>query len=138
MRPTGWFSYDGRLSVSRDRDWTTWCRFFLEALRTQAESNHAIVMAILGLYAQLERDAVDWTHSQYAVQALDWMFGRPIFKSTDFVANAGIPAPTAKRLLARLSRTRPVHCADGSPRKALLGIAFRRLINVAEGNEVFQ
>jgi len=92
--------YDGLLSVSRDKDWTGWCRYFLEALRTQAEANHKLVMAILDLYAQLKRDTVTWSHSQYAVQALDWMFGRPIFRSTDFVANAGIPAPTAKRLLA--------------------------------------
>ena len=88
--------YDGLLSVSRDRDWTGWCRYFLEALRTQAESNHAVVMAIVEIYARLKRDAVDSTHSQYAVQALDWIFSRPIFKSTDFVANAGIPAATAK------------------------------------------
>jgi len=88
--------------VSRDRDWTAWCRYFLEALRSQAEANRAVVMAkaIIDLYARLKRETVEWSRSQYAVQALDWMFGRPIFKSTDFVANAGIPAPTAKRLLA--------------------------------------
>ena len=92
--------YCGRLSVSRDRDWTALCPYFLEALQVQAEANHVVVMAIIGLYSKLRRDSVGWTHCQYAVQALDWIFGRPIFKSTDFVANAGIPAPTAKRLLA--------------------------------------
>ncbi len=38
--------YDGLLSVSRDRDWTAWCRYFLEALRTQAQRNYAAVTAI--------------------------------------------------------------------------------------------
>lgn len=130
--------YDGLLSVSRDRDWTAWCRYFLEALRTQAESNYATVTAIIDLYAQLKRDAVDWTHSQYAVQALDWMFGRPIFKSTDFVANAGIPAPTAKRLLA-VFREHGVFSVltEGRGRRTSV-FALRQLLNVAEGTEVFK
>jgi Fic family protein len=52
---------------------TAWCRYFLEALRAQAEANHAVAMSIIELYAKLKRDAVEWTHSQCAVQALDWM-----------------------------------------------------------------
>lgn len=130
--------YDGLLSVSRDRDWTAWCRYFLEALRVQAEANHAVVMSVIDLYAQQKHDAVEWTHSQYAVQALDWMFGRPIFKSTDFVANAGIPAPTAKRLLA-IFRERGIFSVlvEGRGRRNSV-FALRQLLNVAEGAEVFK
>jgi hypothetical protein len=36
---------------------------------------------------------------EMAVRALDWFFGRPIFKTTDFVATAGIPRATATRIL---------------------------------------
>ena len=130
--------YDGLLSVSRDRDWTAWCHYFLEALRAQAESNHAVVMSIIELYTQLKRDAVDWTRSQYAVQALDWMFGRPIFKSTDFVAHAGIPAPTAKRLLAAFREHGLFSVlTEGTGRRPSV-FAFRQLLNVAEGVEVFK
>lgn len=130
--------YDGLLSVSRDRDWTGWCRYFLEALRTQAESNHAVVMAIVEVYARLKRDAVNWTHSQYAVQALDWMFGRPIFKSTDFVANAGIPAPTAKRLLAvfKMNGLFSVLVEGRGRRNSVF--ALKELLNVAEGSKAFK
>ena len=130
--------YDGLLSVSRDRDWTGWCRYFLQALRTQAQSNYATASAILELHGQLGRDAVQWTRSQYAVQALDWMFGRPIFKSTDFVANAGIPAPTAKRLLA-VFREHGVFSVltEGRGRRPAV-YALRQPLNVAEGAEVFR
>ena len=37
------------------------------------------------------------TRSHYAIRALDWIFERPIFRSTDFVATAGIPEPTARQ-----------------------------------------
>lgn len=130
--------YDGLLSVSRDRDWTAWCRYFLEALRAQAESNHKLVMAVLELYARLKHDAVAWSHSQYAVQALDWMFGRPIFKSTDFVANAGIPAPTAKRLLAVFKAHGMFSVLiEGRGRRNSV-FALKSLLNVAEGKEIFR
>lgn len=129
--------YDALLSVSRDRDWTGWCRYFLVALRVQAEANHAVVRAIIDLYARLKRDTVDWSHSQYAVQALDWMFGRPVFKSTDFVANAGIPAPTAKRLLAVFKDNGLFSVlVEGRGRRNSV-FALKALLNLAEGKEVF-
>lgn len=129
--------YDALLSVSRDRDWTAWCSYFLEALRAQAEANHAVVLSIIELYARLKRDAANWTHSQYAVLAIDWMFGRPIFKSTDFVANAGIPPPTAKRILA-VFRQQGLFSVlvEGRGRRPSV-FALRQLLSIAEGTEAF-
>lgn len=129
--------YDGLLSVSRDRDWTSWCRFFLEALCAQADSNHARTMGILNLYNEMKPKTVDWTHSQYAVHALDWIFRRPIFKSTDFVANAGIPAPTAKRVLTVL-REQGIFTvlSEGRGRRSSV-FAFRELLNLTEGRDEF-
>jgi hypothetical protein len=43
---------------------TAWCRYFLEALRAQAEANHAVAMSIIELYAKLKRDAVEWTRTR--------------------------------------------------------------------------
>lgn len=129
--------YDALLSVSRDRDWTGWCRFFLEALRTQAEKNHATVMAINELYLRQKREVVEWSHSALAVQALDWMYGRPVFKSTDFVASAGLPAATAKRLL-RIFRDNGLFTVlvEGRGRRTSV-FAMRELLNTAEGKQVF-
>ena len=129
--------YDALLSVSRDRDWTGWCRFFLEALRTQAERNHQIVLAINDLYARQKREVVDWSHSAYAVHALDWMYGRPIFKSTDFVASAGVPEPTAKRLL-KVFRENSLFSVliEGRGRRNSV-FAMKDLLNTAEGGQVF-
>lgn len=42
------------------------------------------------------------TRSHYAIHALDWIFERPIFKSSDFITAAVIPENTAKRMLPTL------------------------------------
>lgn len=130
--------YNALLSVSRERDWTAWCLYFLEALRVQAEANHGVVLRIVDLYAKLKRDVVEWTRSQYAVQALDWMFERPIFRSTDFTAHAGIPPPTAKRLLATCKEHGLFGVLiEGRGRRNSV-FALKELLNLAEGKEVFK
>ena len=42
------------------------------------------------------------TYSQYALAALDFIFSIPTFRATDFEKHAGIPVPTAKRILRLL------------------------------------
>lgn len=128
--------YAGLLQVSRDGDWTGWCRFFLEAVQAQAEDNLAKAQAILGLYEEMKRRIPELTRSQYAIRALDWIFERPIFKSSDFVASAGIPAPTARRFMGVLRKgeiLRPLSVGRGQ-RAAVL--AFPALLNIAEGRKV--
>ena len=46
--------YDGLLSVSRDDDWTGWARFFLAALKEQAEDNLKKAKGILDLYENMK------------------------------------------------------------------------------------
>jgi len=129
--------YEALLAVSRDDDWTGWAAFFLEAVRDQAEDNLTKAQGILGLYEELKRRLPDLTRSQYAVRALDWIFERPVFRSTDFVASADIPASTARRFLGVLrdgNVIRDIVPASGS-RAAVL--AFPALLNIAEGRKVF-
>jgi len=129
--------YDRLLAVFRDDDWTGWCRFFLEAVKAQAEANQAKASAILGLYESMKPRMAQMTRSQYAIHALDWIFERPIFKTSDFVAGAGIPEPTAKRLIAVLREEGVLHTvAEGRGRRAAV-LAFRELLNMAEGHDAF-
>ena len=129
--------YERLLAVSRDDDWSGWCRFFLRAVQAQAEANHRTASAILQLYDGLKPSIRELTHSQYATQALDWLFERPIFKSSHFVKNAGIPAPTAKRILRVLTKDGMLRTLrPGSGRRAGI-LAFRGLLNIAEGRDVF-
>jgi Fic family protein len=128
--------YDGLLAVSRDDDWTGWCRFFLEAIRVQAEDNLAKAQGILTLYEEMKRRVPEMTRSQYAIHALDWIFERPIFRTSDFIDGAGIPAPTARRFLGVLQNGEVLRVLiPGSGRRAAV-LAFPALLNVAEGREV--
>ncbi len=130
--------FDGLISVSRDDDWTGWCRFFLYAIRMQAEDHLARTQRIIDLYNDMKEHVVRLTRSPYAVFALDWVFETPIFRSADFVLQAAIPTPTAGRIL-RVFRDagilEPILEAKGR-RSAVL--AFRRLLEVIEDREVFR
>ena len=76
---------------------------FLQAIQVQAEDNLARTRAILKLYEDLKRRMPRMTRSQYALQALDWIFRRTIFAGSEFVSKAGIlQQPTARRFLGVL------------------------------------
>ena len=129
--------YDGLLAVSRDDDWTGWCRFFLEAVRVQAEDNLNKTQGIIDLYDRMKERVADLTRSRYAIRALDWIFERPIFRSADFAASAGLAERTARRILDVLCDGDVLRVINpGSGRRTTV-LAFPDLLNVAEGKQVF-
>jgi len=129
--------YERLLAVSRDNDWTGWCAFFLRVIRIQAEENMAKAQAILDLYHRMKGQFADLTHSQYAIHALDWVFERPIFKSSDFVRSGSIPKPTAQRILNLLKDKEILREIEpGSGRRAAT-LAYTELLNIAEGYDAF-
>jgi len=97
--------YDKLLDVSKNKDWTGWCKFFLTAIRCQAKENMKKVQAIMELYGEMKQEFQATTHSMYASQAVDWMFGHPIFNSSHFIKSGGIPEETAKRILKCLRQS---------------------------------
>jgi len=130
--------YQERLrAVSRDGDWTGWCVFFLEGVREQAGENERRARLILALYDRIKTQVADLTHSQHTMRAVDFLFQSPIFAAPAFPTHAGIPKPTASRILALLREAGILlTLEEGRGRRP--GIyAFRELLNVAEGVEVF-
>ena len=124
--------YDGLLAIFRDGDWTTWCRFFLEALRIQAEDNLAKAQEIFDLYDRTTRHFSVITRSPNTIEALTWLFGHPVVRSSDFTTTAGVPKRTAHRLLGTLMEEgilQEIRAANGR-RPALLG--FPGLLKLAE------
>ena len=109
----------------------------LPASRRPAKQNQNRALAIQDLYRKKKDWIAELTHSHQAIRALDWFFSRPFFRTSDFVASAGIPKPTADRIL-RLVREKGllVELRPASGRRpAILG--FPELVNIAEGRQVF-
>ena len=126
--------YEGLLAVSRDDDWTGWCRFFLEALRAQAEDNLKRAEGIIDLYDDMKVRIADMTRSRYAIHAQDWIFQYPIFGSTHFVTSSGIPAKSARRVLSVLRNGGLLETlVKGSGRRPAI-LAFPHVLRVAEGD----
>ena len=129
--------YDGLLSVSRDNDWTGWCRFFLEAIRQQAEDNLSRAQAIIALYDTMKERIIKATRSQYAIYALDWAFERPIFRGTDFVAQPNIPKASAQRILTALRKAGILKTLIKRRGRRAAVLKFPELLNIAEEEEIF-
>ena len=128
--------YEGLLAVSRDDDWTGWCRFFLVAVRAQAEEDLVKAQAILALYENMKDRVTEATRSRFAIRILDWIFEHPIFNSSNFVTASRIPDRTARRLLAAL-RTHGVLqvLRPGNGRRGTI-LVFPELLDITEGADL--
>ncbi len=84
-------------AVSSKGDWASWCIFFLEAVRGQAEMNLSISERMRGLYEGMKETFRVHLSSQWSISALDYIFANPIFRNSNFTKNSGIPKQTAHR-----------------------------------------
>lgn len=128
--------YERLLGVSRDDDWTGWCRFFLQALEKQARENIRKAEAILDLYEKRKDWIIEKTRSQYAVPCLDFIFRKPIFRSSDFGKDQGLTPRTARRILGKIRDELflEVVPAAGSRRAILV---YKELIDIVEQRQAF-
>ena len=129
--------YDRLLSVSKDDDWTGWCMFFLKAIEIQAVENQKKATEILKLYEQKKTEIQELTHSQYTLHALDFIFERPIFRSTELAKTGKVPVPSAKNILSCLRKAGIIKVLRESSGRRAAFFAFTELLNIAEGRKVF-
>ena len=85
-----------------------------------------------------ERDRIiDLTHSQYAIKALDFLFIRPIFQTSAFVFEADIPEHTAEKMIKKLRDSGLFRVLRQAKGRESAVVAFRDVLNITEGSEVF-
>ena len=103
-----------------------------EIRRKQAKANSQKAKAILELYNQKKERIQSVTHSQYVAKILDALFTHPIFSTTDFIRESGIPKPSAVRILHLLEKEEIVSILrQGAGRKANI-LIFNKLIKIIE------
>lgn len=118
--------------------WTRWSGFFLEGVAFQTEATARKARAIHDLYEDLKRRVIKLTRSQFAVPLLDFMFERPIFRSSDVARIEHMPsAPMVASLLGTLRRYGILRVVrEGAGRRPHV-LALGELINLCEGRQVF-
>ena len=93
-------NYYTRLNaISKDEDWDGWISFFLQAVYEQAEHNCNDATKILNLYTAMKLKLPDILQSKYSIQALDFIFKRPIFSSSQFIDDTRIPRQSALKII---------------------------------------
>lgn len=106
--------YDRLKDISDNNHWEDWISFFLNAIITQADHNIDKAQQILDLYNDMKQRMVDYTRSQYAMQALDCLFTIPIFSSREFQNQTDIPKASASRIINSLKENDVIQTLEES------------------------
>lgn len=88
--------------VSSHGDWTEWCIFFLNGLREQADHNILVAGKIFALYEEMKLRFREELKSEWAMDALDFMFANPSFKNSKFTSHDPIPPHVAASMTRKL------------------------------------
>lgn len=129
--------YYARLrAISQQEDWTGWCAFFLKAVVEQAQQNGRTLREIMDLYEATKNELREITHSQYSLQLLDALFDRPTFTKADLAQRAGLPKPTAHKLINSLLEAGLLAVVrEAAGRRAAI-LTFAELLNTLERKQL--
>ena len=129
--------YERLLRVSSDNDWTGWVVYFLKSIIQQAKENADKTRSILDLREQTLHRISDLTGSKATVDAVDFLFRRPIFSGSDFAANSAMTKDIAKRILATMRKADLLITLRPARGRQSAIFGFRDLLNICEGKNVF-
>ncbi|PTE14616.1 Fic family protein [Pseudogemmobacter blasticus] len=116
--------------VSSDAEWTEWCVFFLNGLREQAERNIIVAQKIFDLYSAMKLRFREELKSEWATDALDFMFANPSFKNSKFTSHDRIPPHVAASMTRKLRETGLLsQIVPGSGRRPAI-YGFKPLIDI--------
>lgn len=122
--------YDALKSITDTGRWEFWIRFFLSGMVQQAEKNIRQTWEIIALYDEMKGIMAEKTHSQWAIQCLDYIFTQPIFNTRDLNRSSNVPKTSAARLLKAMEENDILECVRrGVGRRPSL-FAFRKLLNI--------
>jgi Fic family protein len=91
-------------AVSAENDWMSWLRFFLEAVKAQAEYNLELMRQIGELYESMKPVFSHATGSKHSIALLDAVFTAPRYSNQRICKLSGIPPATVNRFTNALLR----------------------------------
>lgn len=124
-------SYIDRMrAVSASNEWTGWVQFFLVGLAVQARYKCDEIDRIQKLYTDMQATFKEVLSSKDFMIALNFMFEKPVFRTTNFAKYTGLKKATASRFLRLLKEKNLIRIIqDGAGRRAALYV-FQPLLSV--------
>lgn len=123
--------YDGLMGVSRDGAWAKWCKFFLEAIISQADQEYKKALSIRNLHDELIGQVAPLSPKYYQ-SILRFLFFEPIFNTSEFVSSTTISASTSHRIIRTLCNKGILDVIDKGSRGIPSTYMFVKLINVLD------
>lgn len=117
-------------AISAEGRWTEWCVFFFRVIEQQAEENSRIAEEIRKLYEGMKDVFREATSSQWSINALDFIFARPIFRNSVFTSQSGIPRQTAHRITNALAANKLLSVIEPASGRRSALYAFEPLLGV--------
>jgi hypothetical protein len=105
----------------------------LTAIVAQAKENSQKAQSILKLYEQMKVRVPDAIATQFTIKAIDALFDRPIFETTEFIDRSAIPRASASRVLRALQDASILTVVRESSGRRPAILMFKELIDLAEG-----
>lgn len=124
--------YASLQDISQNGNWDNWILFFLSAVVEQAERNVKRIGKIVDLYDDIKAKVRDVTHSQFSGQAVDQIFKQPIFTTSLFESNSGIPSATAPTIVRRMHDNGIIHVLRPGAGRRPTRYVFTDLLRAAE------
>jgi Fic family protein len=122
--------YENLNQISRNNRWEDWIIFFLTAIIEQSRANSNKVKEILSLFNEVKDLVAITVKSQFGISALDAIFEKPIFNTTDFIKRSNIPKASAIRILNGLERSHVLSCKEMGRGRSPSVFEFRKLLEI--------
>ncbi|MFW6110264.1 MAG: Fic family protein [Patescibacteria group bacterium] len=114
-------------NVDETDDYESWISFFMEATAIQAEETQKLIENILSLH-QVTMQEFENSKSPYIPRLIDFLFKKPIFRTSDVVDEIGAHRSTVTRLLDKLIERNTLDELKIGGRKRVF--AFRNLLRI--------
>lgn len=122
--------YAKLLRITKNNDWNSWIDYFLHGVIKQSQINIKKVHSIQSLYEMKKERILDATKSQYAIRVLDFLFNKPVFRTSDFMDQTRIPKATANRILQQLVQSEIIVPLIKGSGAASTVFGFKKLIKL--------
>jgi Fic family protein len=119
-------------AVSERENYNAWVKFFLTAVSAQARADAQKAQDIHRLYEHMKGYLPGILRSQFTVPALDVLFARPIFTSSQFIKDSDIPKGSAQRILKRLQEQKVLSILRPGQGRSPNVYMFNELVSIVE------